>query len=438
MLAGVASIKAQQTRMNVIGNNLANVNTIAFKSSRVTFQDMLAQTIRGATRPNEDLGGRNPIQFGLGVLVAGTDVNGEQGSLNATNRPTDFAVQGNGFLMVSNGDRMVYTRDGAFSLDATGDMVHNATGERMLGWTADSQTGEIDTNAPIGPDDHLRIPLGARTAVQVTTDVKWDGNLDSREVDVDPGTGAGNQTPPAIPDPAYRTTQVRVFDELGDEHDLTLYVVKVDPNTWHYEVRGQGDAPVSDSAEATVTGTNTGTLVFDPATGALDSSASTINPITINPAAGAGAQPFDVDMDFDDISQLATETQVVASDQNGFAPGSLSGFSVGTDGIITGLYTNGLTRPIGQIGMAIFPNSAGMERIGNNLWRNTDNSGVPVVGEPTTGGRGAVNSGFLEQSNVDIGNEFTDLIITQRGFQANTKVVTTVDEMLQDLINMKR
>ncbi|MCE9557579.1 MAG: flagellar hook-basal body complex protein [Armatimonadetes bacterium] len=124
--------------------------------------------------------------------------------------------------------------------------------------------------------------------------------------------------------------------------------------------------------------------------------------------------------------------------QDGFPPGSLQSFSVSTDGVITGLFTNGLTRPLGQLAMAIFPNPGGLERTGNNLWRNTDNSGIPVVGTPRSGGRGIVNSGFLEQSNVDIGNEFTDLIITQRGFQANTKIVTTVDEMMQELINMKR
>jgi len=160
--------------------------------------------------------------------------------------------------------------------------------------------------------------------------------------------------------------------------------------------------------------------------------------ISVTPPAATGVPAFPVNLDFSSISQLAAEMQVNASSQNGFAPGSLSSFSVGTDGVITGLYTNGLTRPLGQIALAIFPNSNGLERMGNNLWRNTDNSGVPVVGTARSGGRGSINSGFLEQSNIDIGNEFTELIVTQRGFQANTKVVTTVDEMLQDLINMKR
>lgn len=416
LLAGVASIKAQQTRMNVIGNNLANVNTTAFKGSRVTFQDMLSQTIRGASRPTDDLGGTNPIQYGLGVLVAGTDVNNEQGSLNATNRPTDMAIQGNGFLIVSNGDRLAYTRDGACDMDASGVLVHRATGERIMGWLSDPASGRIDTNAPIGPASTLRIPIGARTAVQVTTNVTWAGNLDSREV--------SNPGPPAYPNPGYREATVRVYDQLGTQHDLTIRVIKTAPNTWNYSVVGQNGTTVSGS----------GNLVFN-ANGQLTSGSP--GSITITPPTG-GAAPFAVSLDFGAMSQLAAETQVQASNQNGFPPGSLSAFTIGTDGIITGLFTNGLTRPLGQVGMSIFPNPNGLERMGNNLWRNTDNSGVPVVGTPRTGGRGGINSGFLEQSNVDIGAEFTDLIVTQRGFQANTRVVTTVDEMLQELLNMKR
>jgi flagellar hook protein FlgE len=413
MLAGVASIKAQQTRMNVIGNYLSNVNTTAYKASRVTFQDMLAQTIRGASRPTNGLGGTNPIQFGLGVLVAGTDVSNEQGSLNATNRPTDFAIQGNGFFTVSNGDRIAFTRDGAFDLDANGDLVHRATGERMLGWTADQATGSIDTNSPIGPASSVRVPIGARTAVQVTTEVNLAGNLDSR-VFTQTGTQSTQLT-------------MRVFDTLGTEHLLTMTLTETGTaNQWNWTVAGSGGTTV----------TGSGTLVFDPSTGNMTSG----NPgsITVTPPVGSGVPAFPISLQMGDIYQRASEMQVQMSSQNGFAPGSLSAFSVGTDGVITGLYTNGLTRPLGQIALAIFPNANGLERVGSNLWRNTDNSGIPVIGTPRTGGRGSINSGFLEQSNIDIGNEFTELIVTQRGFQANTRVVTTVDEMLQDLINMKR
>lgn len=412
MLSGVASIKAQQTRMNVIGNNLANVNTTAFKGSRVTFQDMMSQTIRGAQKPSDALGGRSPIQYGLGVLVAGTDVNNEQGSLSATNRPTDFAIQGSGFFLVSNRDRVAYTRDGSFDLDAEGYLTHRATGERMLGWTANPATGQIDTNAPLGPASTLTIPLGSRTALQATSEITWAGNLDSRATPTDPP----------------REATVRVYDKLGNAHDLKLSIQRnAAANTWDWTIAG--------GASIGVTANGSGQFTFDPATGAITSGAPPS--LTVQPTA-AGSQAFDVSLDFSSVTQLAAETQFQASNQNGFPPGALQGFSVGPDGVITGLYTNGLTRNLGQVGMAIFTNPNGLDRLGSNLWRETDNSGLPTVGTAKNGGRGQITAGYLEQSNVDIGSEFTDMIITQRGFQANTKVVTTVDDMLQEVINMKR
>lgn len=421
LLAGVASIKAQQTRMNVIGNNLANVNTTAYKGSRVTFQDMLAQTIRGASRPTTRGGGTNPIQYGLGVLVGGTDTNNEQGSLNATNRPTDVAVQGNGYFMVSNGDRLAYTRDGAFDLDAAGVLVHRATGERVMGWGADS-FGVVNTNNPVGVNSTLTIPLGSLNAVQVTSLVNLAGNLN------------GNAGPTE-----EWTTQVRVFDSLGGAHDIRVrFHNRQDPpggtpppgavSSWQWEAF-EGTVPIGSS-----TSPGSAPLYFDNNGAILNPDA--VGGVTV--PASTGAPAFDITLNFSRITQLKTDTQVNPSDQNGFPPGSLQGFSIGQDGMITGLFTNGLTRPLGQIAMSIFPNPGGMERMGNNLWRSTDNSGIPVTGAPRTGGRGSINAGFLEQSNVDIGAEFTDLIVTQRGFQANTRVVTTVDEMLQDLLNMKR
>jgi flagellar hook protein FlgE len=430
LLAGVASIKAQQTRMNVIGNNLSNVNTTAYKSSRVTFQDMIAQTLRGATRPGEGLGGTNPVQFGLGVLVAGTDTSNEQGSLNATNRPTDLAVQGNGYFIVSNGDRVAYTRDGAFDLDAQGDLVHRATGERLLGWSADPN-GNINTAEPVTNVSKLTVPLGVLTAVQATTRVTMAGNLS--------GT--------AIPTDNW-FTQIRVYDALGGAHDVTIeFSNRQDPpagtpplptgavSSWEWRA---WEGPAGTGTPIGNFGTAGNERIYFDANGAMVTSLSSgsFNQVTVPASTGTGS--FAVDLDFSRIGQLKTETQVNAQNQNGFPAGSLQGFSIGGDGLITGLFTNGLTRPLGQIAMGIFANPGGLERTGNNLWRNTDNSGIAVVGTPRTGGRGAINSGFLEQSNVDIGNEFTDLIVTQRGFQANTRVVTTVDEMLQDLINMKR
>ncbi len=421
LLAGVASIKAQQTRMNVIGNNLANVNTTAFKGSRVTFQDMISQTLRGASRPGTALGGRNPLQLGLGVLVGGTDTNMEQGSLNATNRPGDLAIQGNGYFVVSDGSALTYTRDGSFDLDANGDLVMRATGQRVMGWGADA-FGNVDTSQPVDSSSAINIPVGQQSAVQQTTQITMAGNLKGSATSADSWT-----------------TTVRVYDSLGGSHDVTVkFKNHQSPaqgtapagatSSWEWEAF-EGTTPIGNSAS-----TGNERLYFDGAGHMLNPAA--LGAVTV-PGSGA-ATSFSVNIDFGDITQLSTETSVQAASQNGYPAGSLQGFSVSSDGTVTGIFTNGLTRSLGQIGMANFPNPGGLERIGNNQFRQTDNSGIASIGAAKTGGRGNINAGFLEQSNVDIGTEFTELIVTQRGFQANTRVVTTVDEMLQDLINIKR
>jgi flagellar hook protein FlgE len=421
MLAGVASIRAQQTRMNVIGNNLANVNTTAFKGSRITFQDMISQTIRGANGPSGALGGQNPLQFGLGVLVAGTDANMEQGSLNATNRQGDLAIQGNGFFAVSDGTSISFTRDGAFDIDAAGDLVMRATGQRVMGWQADN-FGRIDTTLAIDSKSKINVPVGQLSAVQATSEVTLAGNLK--------GTAGATES---------WTTTVRVYNSLGGSHDISLrFENRQSPpagtpppgatSSWEWTA-AEGTNPVGSS-----TSPGNSRIYFDADGKILNPEA--MGTMTI-PGGGA-ASAFEVDLDFSQMTQLATETQVAVKTQNGYPAGSLSGFAIDNLGTITGIFTNGLSRPLGQIALGNFANSGGLERIGNNLWRQTENSGIPVIGTAKTGGRGQVSAGFLEQSNVDIGQEFTDLIITQRGFQANTRVVTTVDEMLQDLINIKR
>lgn len=422
LLAGVASIRAQQTRMNVISNNLANVNTTAFKGSRVTFQEIVAQTIRGASRPQPgSIGGTNPVQYGLGVAVAGTDVNLDQGSLQSTNRQTDLAIQGSGMFLVSNGERVAFTRDGSFDLDAEGSLVMRSTGEKLLGWPADLN-GAIDTGTPIDAASSIRIPIGSLNAVQATTQAAFSGNLDSNA-----GPAASWQS------------RFRVYDTLGAAHDIDIVFDN------HVINPPSPPAPPGAVASWDWTATENGNPVGSSGTTGeplyFDADGNLMNPGAVQnlDVPGSGGSPnFTVALSFDSITQLATDSQVQLASQNGFPPGSLANFAIGVDGTITGLFTNGLTRALARIAMAIFPNPAGLERIGNNLWRATDNSGTPTIGSPRSGGRGGITAGFLEQSNVDIGNEFTELIVTQRGFQANTRIVTTVDEMLQDLMNMKR
>jgi flagellar hook protein FlgE len=425
MLAGVASIKAQQTRMNVIGNNLANINTTAYKGSRVTFQDMIAQTVRGATRPGNGLGGINPTQLGLGVTIGDTETNQDQGSLNATNRPTDLAIQGAGFFMISNGSQISYTRDGAFNLDANGDLVSASTGQRLLGWPANA-LGVVDSTVQIAKTDSINIPVGVLKSVQQTTQASFSGNLDATANAAD-----------------VLTTQVTVYDGLGDAHLISVQFKNHQvpaggtpppgaTSSWEWTAwEGQPGTgtPIGDS-----TSTGNSRLYFDAQGGLLTAP----NSFNVTVPASNGASGLPIALDFARISQLSTTSQVNPTGQNGFPPGSLSSFTIGADGLITGNFSNGLTRILGQIALSVFPNPGGLERIGANMWRNSDNSGLPVTGAPRSGSQGSVTAGFLEQSNVDVGNEFSDLIVTQRGFQANTKVVTTVDEMMQDLINMKR
>lgn len=407
LLAGMASIEAQQTRINVIGNNLANVNTTAFKSSDVRFEDMISQTLRGATAPNGTMGGTNPVQYGLGVMVAGTESNLQQGTLSATNNPSDLAIQGNGYFMVSNGTQTSYTRDGSFGLDANGNLVQNATGQLVLGWAADNG-GKIDSTTPVTPSSKINIPVGQLSAVQPTSTVTMAGNLK--------GDAGASDT---------WTTTVQVFDNLGSAHNITLKF------SGKKAVGTQGDFSWDWSASEGSTALGTGgTLTFD-SSGKIKGGQTGTVPLSATPAQN-------ITVDFSQVSALAAPSQVQASSQNGFPPGSLANFTIGNDGTVTGVFTNGLTKPIGQIAMATFPNPGGMEQLGSNEYRPTDNSGLAVVGTPNSNGRGSINSGFLEQSNVDIGTQFTNMIVTQRGFQANTKIVTTVDQMLQDLLAMKQ
>lgn len=427
LLSGVASIKAHQTRMSVIGNNLANVNTTAYKGSRVGFQDLLSQTVQGASRPGGTRGGTNPIQYGLGVLVGSTNTNIEQGSLGSTNRPTDLAIQGNGYFMVADGQRTYYTRDGSFDLDAKGDLVHRGTGTRVLGWTADAD-GKLDTTQAITSDSKLNVPVGRLNAVQATTKAELAGNL-----------GSNSPTGTVVP------AGVRVWDSLGNARDLTVQMAnRMEPpavgapagatSSWEwtaYEGATTG-SPIGSSADPG------NTLLYFDANGAqiVPAGGTGLGKVTL--LAKAGADPLAVDVDFAGVGSIAAENQVSFKNQNGFGPGSLSGIAIGPDGIITGMFTNGLNRTLGQVALSTFSNPQGLDRVGDNLFGTTDNSGIPVVGGAKSGDRGTINAGYLEQSNVDISSEFTDLIVTQRGFQANTKIVTTVDQMLEELINMRR
>lgn len=429
LLAGVSSIKAQQTAMNVIGNNLANINTTAYKDSSVNFEDLVTQTLSSGSAPSATLGGTDPIQVGLGVTVGSTSIDTTQGSLNATNVPSDLAIQGNGFFAVSNGQNISYTRDGGFSVDASGNLVQASTGQRLLGWQANS-SGVIDTTAQVTAASALTIPVGTATSVQASTAATLTGNLDASATATDTWS-----------------TQTTVYDSLGVPHDIT--VVFSNP---------QSPPPASYNAPASATSSwdwkvyegsaATGTVIGSSASAGnqplfFDSSGNydntfasgASNTVTVPASGGGSATPISLDMS--EISQLS-EASSVQVQANGFPPGQLQNYSIGQTGIITGVFSNGMTRPLGQVALVSFANPAGLMQTSQNLSQASVDSGLPAFMSPGTGAVGTIASGYLEQSNVDIGTEFTNLIVTQRGFQANTKIVTTVDQMLQDLVNMKQ
>lgn len=402
LFSGVSGLKNHQTRMDVIGNNIANVNTVAFKASRVTFEDILSQTIEGARSPQTGgAGGVNPKQVGLGVRIGSIDTLFTQGGLQTTDNPTDFAIQGDGFFVVSDGRQTYYTRDGAFKLSADGSLV-NSGGLRVQGWLADAN-GIIDTTKAL---QDIYIPLGTQMKPKATESVTFEGNLDANATNG-----------------ATWVTSAQVYDSLGNVHTLSITFTKSGTNTWDWEATLDGVAPSSGGS---------GTIVFDA--GGLVSSGGTGGAEFTIP----GANTLNVAIDFSALTQFGGNPSAYISYQDGYKAGSLDMVTTDSNGIITGIFTNGQSKPLAQIALATFPNPQGLLKQGGNLYQISNNSGLPSIGPANSGGRGSIAVGALEMSNVDLAQEFTNMIVTQRGFQANSRVITTSDEMLQDLINIKR
>jgi len=720
MFSGVSGLQVHQTKLDVIGNNIANVNTVGFKAGQVTFEDQLSQTIRSSSGPSESSGGQNPAQVGLGVTLGAVNTLQTQGNLQTTGKSSDLAIQGNGFFLVSSGKNTFYTRDGSFDLDSNGVLVNSSNGVKLLGYLADVN-GTVDLSQQVTSDSVLKIPVGNLTSVKETSTSTFQGNLNASsglqstritvggEIDTSlaPGTMAetvydalGNAhavkvtltTPvhnpvpgpgvpvgatqrwdavvnvdgfaqPAqklygIPDGSGGTTFVftdnatpgntvgssitvnvngalgarsfplsidfsslqaksmvtsasngqggvnaiqstlmdlsgnlnldggapvvtttTVFDSAGKPYTVTTTLsnptipapganvpanalqrwdMKVDVTDFNnvtfnaydstvpanqqsavYFVPGSGfvtadgNAPgqslgstiqlvagtlpagafnqgkqittnfplTIDLAALTTTKTssiadgqtggspiwNTSLAVYDslgvthnvnvkftrvlvgsgaPASATarwewsaseggnvvadsttagnnalfFDNKGSLINTakqkLTVNSSGGAGTLPIEIN--FGTLTQVSGDSSVAATTQDGFPVGTLQSYQISQAGLVSGTFSNGQTRTLGQIATAGFSNASGLEKVGQNLFKESSNSGLAQVGLPNLNGRGKISTGFVEMSNVDLSAEFTNLIVTQRGFQANTKIVTVVDELLQDVINLKR
>jgi flagellar hook protein FlgE len=549
--------------MDVIGNNIANVNTTGFKAGRVTFQDMLSQTLRGGTAPVAgSAGGINPAQIGLGMIIGAIDTLQTQGNLGTTGKETDMALQGNGFFTMSDGEKLRYTRDGTFDIGQDSSLVSPASGFRVQGWMANNNV--IDTTAPV---ENVVIPIGASLVAKATTGVNMIGNFNAagdvatsgteahsgtlysaaattavagtlltsltdvagaslgfnvgsvvtlnskkNSIGLDPATytvtalstvndlrsmmqsemGVVNNSytsgqldssarAPGVyvnaatgqlevsanygessdltdiyvtaknavgtdltafnaqinPDAGNGFVETRAaagegmmstmiaYDSLGVSHTVNMYVTKAANNQWTW---------TADCADSTA-GRNVGSGVINfTGDGSYYNDQGTFSV----PVSTGATTPLTLDYDFSRITQFSDNSTVSVRDQDGFAPGTLEKFSVGADGIITGIYTNGMTDTLGQIAVANFANAGGLTKEGNSLYAESTNSGVRQIGVAGTGGRGSINNGVLELSNVDLPQTFTDMIITERGFQACARVITTSDNMLQELVNLKR
>lgn len=404
LFTAISGLTNSQTRMDVIGNNIANVNTTGYKTGRVQFQDMMSQTLAGASPSQVNTGGTNPRQIGLGVGIGTIDNLQTQGALQSTGAMTDLAVQGDGFFIFNQGGRQLFTRDGSFGLDENGVLVEPASGLRVQGWTAIN--GVVDSTQPIGD---LTIPVAARMNARASTAATLMGNLDSRLA-----TGG-----------TYVNTFV-VYDSLGDSHSVTLtYTKNAAANTWDWTASGTGIAVAPPL--------NQGQLVFN-ADGSFNSSTGTLSVTLLNGA----TTPLAVNPDFAQMTQLANGSTATLFGQDGYAPGTLTTFNISNSGVINGIFDNGIVQVLGQVALARFTNAGGLMKEGNNIWSETANSGVAQIGTASTGARGSIEAGKLEMSNVNLAQEFSDMIITQRGFQANSRVITTSDEMLQELMNLKR
>jgi flagellar hook protein FlgE len=401
LFAGVSGLRSHQTRMDVIGNNVANVNTLAFKSSRVTFAEGFSQMLSSATRPQGDQGGTNAAQVGLGTKVGSIDTLFSQGSTETTGIATDLAIQGESFFVVSDGAAKYYTRAGNFQLDADGRLVSPTTGAVLQGRMAK------DGVFAQGLSD-IKIPFGQKTPAKATDRAVLGGNLDASAA-----VGTTSET------------SITVYDSQGAKHELKVEFAKTGDNAWTWLVL----SPAGATGNGTVNFNDAGALVdLTPATISLDpgNGAATMA-ITLDPGTGLTA-----------LSQYAGRSTAVIREQNGYTMGTLDDFNIDTTGTISGTFTNGVTVVLGQIALADFNNPSGLERRGDSIYAASANSGEAVLGFAGEGSASSITSRALEMSNVDLAQEFTNMIIAQRGFQANSRVISNADEMLQEVVNLKR
>lgn len=529
----ISGLKAHNARIDVVSNNIANANTVGFKSAKATFRDVLYLMTRAARAPYVGRGGTNPAQVGLGVQLANISNIMTQGAIQNTGRITDLAIQGAGFFVLSDGQKFFYTRDGGFDIDSNGTLVSAATGLKVQGWSISPTTkvkveGTIDITTStqalirvydqLGQENVLTVTFDSTTNGVVATiydgvntsapvllsghvitfdsttgqviggqiaSFRWKGldisvdfnNLISSSVtaifsdpDITPDAGkvgdivipqdmsiaptptanisfAGNLDAAATASDNITFSVSGIIDSLGKEHAMVVTMtpstattnawiatVSIGSKVWKFGITFTNDGRFESAYYNT---SDPAGDPFDPAnSAAISQPIIDIDPNDPLLSEFSGANPMSITLSFNSITQYASPTTVTGN-ADGIKEGKLDSFFITPDGQVVGTFTNGLVRTIAQIALASFSNPAGLQREGSNLWADSANSGFE--GFRTAYDIGSeIISGALEMSNVDLAEEFTDLIITQRGFQANSRVITTSDEITLEIINIKR
>jgi flagellar hook protein FlgE len=397
MYSGISGMKNFQTKLDVIGNNIANVNTYGFKKGRVTFKDTMNQTISGASAAQNNKGGKNPMQVGLGSTMASIDTIDTQSSLQTTGRALDLAISGDGYFVVKQGQSQMYTRAGNFYLDDNGTLV---TGDGL-------KVQSLNNNGQL---EDITVNVNSLLPAMQTTKLEMKGNL-----------------PKEAKGASELLQQIKVVDDSGIEHVVDM---TISPDT----TTGKGGAGAGDwilkfEDKSLKTPTIVPVQINIPSTSNSD--------ITLKLNDGNGnAKNFTVKLPLGEMTIDGSSLDANAY-PDGNTQGALESFNIGSTGEINGVFSNGLVLTLGQLALAKFSNPSGLSKSGNNTFQESVNSGTANI-NVAGAGRGSIAAGTLEMSNVDLSEEFTEMITAQRGFQANTRIITTSDEILQELINLKR
>jgi flagellar hook protein FlgE len=415
---GLSGLNASSKNLEVIGNNIANANTYGAKASRAEFADMYANAV----------GGGGSTQIGIGVEVAAVAQQFIQGNITATENPLDLAINGAGFFQVTDGTSAPeYTRNGQFKTDRNGYIVNNQQ-QRLMGYPADA-AGTIQTGQAVA----LRMPTAGITPA-ASTSISMELNLDARSQVTLPAAGA----PIDFADPSTynNATSITVYDAKGQDVALTYYFQKAATDTWNVYVAANG-TPIVTAAGNPAAST---TMIFTPNGSAPTAPVGTValDIPSVTNAVGAVTVPIPgVALDVSGATQYGAGFGVTDLSQDGYTAGQLIGVRFESNGIITARYSNGQSKPAGQVEIANFRNPQGLQSMGGNAWTRTAASGDPIVGVPASGNLGALQSGALEESNVDLTAELVNMITAQRVYQANAQTIKTQDQMMQTIVNLR-